>query len=108
MFTRITLDRLYAGSVYKLIFTGLLCAMLPLAIIFGVLATFGANTVTWNGQTIYGVMALVVSPLIGLLSAGIFTLFLGTSCVFGLWLFSKFKPLSLWVKNVKHHPGETL
>lgn len=108
MFTRISFDRLYVGSVYKLIFIGLLCSMVPLSVLGGVLAIFGADTITWNGQTIYGFAALLVSPLVGIVSAGIFTLFLGTSCMAGLWLFSKFKPLSLWVRNVKAHPGETL
>lgn len=109
MFTRISFERLHVGSVYKLVFIGLACAMIPLSIFFGLLACFfGANTITWNGQAIYGYMALLVSPLVGLVSAGIFTLFLGTSCMVGLWLFSRFKPLSLWAKGVVHHSNETL
>ena len=106
MFTRISLTRLYVGSVYKLVFIGLTFSMLPLSIVFGVLALFGGNTVQWNGQAVQGVAGLLLSPVIGVMVVGIFTAFLGTACVVGLWLFSKMRPLSLWAKDVSHHANE--
>lgn len=103
MFTRVTLDRLYVGSVYKILFVGLACSMLPLCLVFGVFAVFGFNTVTWNGQAVHGWSGLFLSPLIAAMVTGLFTLFVGTACIAGLWLFSKFRSLSLWGKNVVHH-----
>jgi hypothetical protein len=100
------LTRLYVGSVYKLIFIGLVFFFVPLSILFGLLALIGWNTVQWNGQQLYGLAGLLVSPLIGAVVVGFFTVFLGTACVAGLWLYSKFKPLSLWAKDVTHHANE--
>lgn len=106
MFTRLSLTRLYVGSIYKLVLVGLLFSLVPLGLVFGVLAAFGANTVQWNDQNVHGLGALLLSPVIGVMAAGFFTVFLGTAMVFGLWLFSKFKPISLWAKDVAHHPDE--
>jgi hypothetical protein len=103
MFTRITLSRLEVYSVYKLIFIGLACSLIPLGVVFGVLALFGANTVNWNGQPLHGFVGLIASPFIGAFITLLFTVFVGTACTFGLWLFSKVKPLSLWGKSVVHH-----
>ena len=106
MFTRLSLTRLYVGSIYKLVFLGLLFSLVPLGLVFGILAAFGANTVQWNDQHVHGVGGLLLSPLIGVMVAGFLTVFLGSAMVFGLWLFSKFKPMSLWAKDVTHHPDE--
>ena len=54
MFTEIKIQRLSAGTVYKLTAIGLARSLLPLCIFFGVLAAFGAQTVTWNGQHLTG------------------------------------------------------
>lgn len=106
MFTRISLDRLYVGSVYKVVFIGLACFFVPLTLVFGLLALFGADMVFWNGQAIRGISGLLLSPVIGAMVVGFLSIFLGTACVVGLWLYSKFKPLSLWGKNVAHHSDE--
>lgn len=106
MFTRISLTRLYVGSIYKLFFIGLLFSLLPLCVVFGALAAFGANTVHWNGQALTGVMGFVMGPVFGMVLVGGLTVFLGTACVIGLWLFSKFRPISLWARNVTHHAEE--
>lgn len=103
MFTRITLSRFEVYSVYKLIFIGLACSLIPLSVVFGVFALFGANTVNWNGQPLHGILGFIASPLIGAFITLLFTGLLGTACIFGLWLFSKVKPLSLWGKGVRYH-----
>ncbi len=106
MFTRISVARLYVGSVYKLVFLGLLLSLFPLCIVFGVLAAFGFSTIQWNGQPVYGINGLLLSPLLGVMMVLLFTAFLGTACMVGLWMFSKFRPLSLWAKNVEHYASE--
>lgn len=106
MFTRISVTRLYVGSVYKLVFIGLLCSVFPLCLVFGAFAAFGFNTVQWNGQAVHGVSGLLLSPVLGAMIVGFFTIFMGTACALGLWVFSKFRPLALWAKNVEHDSGE--
>ena len=57
---------LRATSVFKLIFLSAMTCFFIVAIIFGVMALFGANTVRINGRPIYGVAALPASMMIGL------------------------------------------
>ena len=106
MFTRISLTRLYVGSIYKLVFIGLACSIFPLCVTFGVLAALGFNTVQFGSQYVHGVAGFLLGPVLGIALTGFFTFVFGAACVFGLWLFSKFRPLSLWAKNVTHHADE--
>ncbi len=78
MFTIVRIRRLSAGSIFKLIAIGLGCSLIPLSFFFGLLAAFGAQTVTWNGQQMTGIAGLAASPVIGLMVAGIGTVFLGS------------------------------
>jgi hypothetical protein len=102
VFTRISLTRFYVGSVYKLVFVGLVFSLIPLGVVFGTLAAFGADTIHWNGRAVHGVAGFLLAPVLGALFAVMSTAFLGTACVFGLWLFSKFKAMSLWAKDMTH------
>lgn len=108
MFTRITLGRLSAGSVYKLIFSGLVCALLPFLLFLSVLALLGFGDISWNDHAVRGWAGLFIAPIMGIVMAGMLTLFLGTACVVGLWLLSRFRPLELWAKDVVHHPEDKL
>ena len=100
MFSQFRMDRLSAGSIYKIAFVGLLCSFMPLCLFFGVLAMFGFNTITWNGQAIHGLNGFLLSPVIALIGIVLMGAFLGTACAVGLWVFSKFRPLLLSGKNV--------
>ena len=99
MFTKISATRISTGTIYKLWFIGLFVSLLPLGIFFGVLAMFGFDTVTLNGQPIHGFAGLIGGALIGALVAVLFTAYLGSAAAFGLWLFSKFKPISIAVRG---------
>lgn len=101
VFTEIRIQRLGAGSVFKLAAVGLACSLLPLSVFFGVLAAFGAQTITWNGQHLTGLSGLAMSPVVGLMLTGIGTLFLGSACAFGLWLYSLVRPMTILVKSAK-------
>ena len=105
MFTQVSLERLSVGSIYKLVFIGSTCSLMPLTLVLGVLALFGFSTVSWNGHPVYGLNGMLFSPLIGAALTVFITAFLGTAFIFGLWLFSKVRPLSLSVKNLAHDPG---
>lgn len=98
MFKPIRVRRLSTGTIYKLVAVGLACSLVPLSILFGVAALFGANTVTWNGQHLTGVTGLIASPLIGLFTAAIATLLLGSACGLGLWLYSLVRPITIVVR----------
>ena len=92
------ISRLSAGSVFKLVGIGLLCSFLPLTIIAGCTAFFGLNSLLWNGQPLTGVTALVAAPFIGLFMVATFTMLLGTSIAFGLWVYSFISPLEIAFK----------
>jgi hypothetical protein len=99
MYREITVNRLSAGTVFKLVATGLACTIIPFSVLMGFLSLFGASTVTWNQQTVTGVYGLIASPFIGLVVVLFLTMFLGSCTAFGLWLFSKVRPMTLLVKD---------
>jgi len=101
MFREITVHRLSAGTVFKLVATGLACTIIPFSVLMGFLSLFGASTVTWNQQTVTGVYGLIASPFIGLVVVLFLTMFLGSCVTFGLWMFSKLRPMTLLVKDVE-------
>jgi len=84
----VEIARLSAGSVLKLVGIGLLCSLLPFTIIAGCTAYFGLNSLMWNGEPITGSAALFAAPFIGLFLVALFTMILGTSMAFGLWVYS--------------------
>ena len=89
--------RLSTGSVFRIIAAGSFFSMIPLTIFFGILALFGLDTIKWNNAPIHGVSGLLLSPLLGVFMAAFFTAFGGVALAFGLWLYSKFRPLRLRV-----------
>lgn len=100
MFTTISLHRLSAGSVYKLLFIGLVTSMVPLGTVLGAFAFVGFNTVSWNGAPLHGTSGLLGGPFVALFVALLFTAFLGSATALGLWVYSKFRPLSLRGKSI--------
>ncbi|HLO66298.1 MAG TPA: hypothetical protein VK188_04725 [Holophaga sp.] len=100
MFREITVQRLTAGSIFKLAAIGMFGFLVPFSLLMGVGALFGASTVTWNQQPITGLAGLAASPFIGAFVAAIFTLLLGAFMALGLGLFSLVRPLTLLVKEL--------
>lgn len=99
MFREVSVRRLSAGTVFKLVAIGLACSVIPFSLLMGFLSLFGASTVTWNRQTVTGVYGLIVSPFIGLVLVAFLTMVLGSCVAFGLWIFSKIRPVTLLVKQ---------
>jgi hypothetical protein len=106
MFTRLTLTRFDFYSLCKLLFTGFVCFFVPFGLIVGVLAVFGLNTVTWNQQSVHGLAGLAAGLGMGIVFTLMLTVFAGIPCAIGLWLYSKFKPLSIWGKEIVHYPAD--
>ena len=93
----LSIRRLSTGSVFRLAAIGFSCSLIPFALLMGVFALFGFHTVTWNHQPLTGVKGLLGSPFIGLFLAALFTAFIGVCLSLGLWIYSKFRPLTLQV-----------
>ena len=91
----ITVRRLRTGSVFRLLATGIFFSTVPFFILMGVFAALGFNTLRWNNEPVLGIKGLLLSPLMGLIAAAIFTALAGAGVSFGLWLYSKFRPLTL-------------
>ena len=87
--------RLRTGTLFRLVALGAFCAVVPVFTLFGVLGSMGLATLTWNGQSVVGVRALVGGPLVGLLFALVLTAVAGTAVAFGLWIHAWFAPLRL-------------
>lgn len=98
MFATVTVGRVSVGSVYKIVTVGMVCGMVPVGLLFGILAFFGAKTVTWNGHHLTGIAGLVGGPLVGAFVAVPFAALVGTVCALGLWLYSLLRPLQLSYK----------
>jgi hypothetical protein len=92
---KITILRLSTSSVFKLIWWGFVCSMIPLALVAGLLAMFGAETLTWNDKPATGISGLILGPLIGLFVAGIFTAVIGAFISAGLWICSFIRPTTI-------------
>jgi hypothetical protein len=98
-FMSVTIDRLYAGSIYKLIGIGLTCCLVPFSLVLGLLSLTGLLTFSWNAKPIMGLWALALSPVAGVLVTLALTFTVGSACVLGLWFYSKFRPIVLWGRN---------
>jgi hypothetical protein len=99
MFETTTIRRFSFGTVYKILAIASAFSMVPLSVIMGLFAFFGAETIVWNGQHLTGLMGLIASPFVGLMLALIFTGFLGTLFACGLWLYSKFRTLEIHIQR---------
>lgn len=91
----ITIKRFTAGSSFKIVAIGASISLVTFAILMGVFALFGAQTVHWNQKTITGVAGLLASPFIGLFLAAFFSFFGWLGFMFSFWLFSRFGSLTI-------------
>jgi len=96
----IQIRKLSFKSVFKLIAIGQYLAWIPFAILCALGTFAGLGSIQWNGQTLQGFNALLMSPVIGFIIATAVTLIVGTSTALGLWLWSKLRPLTLRVKDI--------
>lgn len=95
MYRDVKIKRISAGSMLKLIAIGLYLSIVPLSLLVGFLSLFGIGRVMWNGRPLYGVTALIASPFVGVFLATMLTAIVWASCSFGLWVFSRYRPIVL-------------
>jgi hypothetical protein len=92
---KLEIRRLSFFSVFKILFIGLLLPLFVFGLVCGLAAMGGANTVSINGQPIYGIQGLLGGLAIGvflpLFFAFLFSILVGV----GLWVYSKFKTMHI-------------
>lgn len=92
-----SIKRVKASVIYRLMLIGLSIPMLIFSLICGVMGIFGYDMVSWNNETVHGVLALPLALVSGLFISVLFTMFFGTIVCFGLWVYSRFRPLQVKV-----------
>ena len=73
---RIEFRRLKAGSIFKIGYLALLGFVMPLCILFGLLALAGADTVSLNGRYVHGIGGLIAGVGLGLVLPAILAAFM--------------------------------
>jgi hypothetical protein len=89
--------RIKTGSVFRIVAAASFSSLIPFCILMGIFGFFGFNTLTWNNQPVHGVMAIIASPFIGVFMAILFAGVFGLLSAFGLWLYSKIRPIKIEV-----------
>jgi len=90
---------LSAGSLYKLLFIGLLVPLFIFGLSCGVASFFGYSAVTFNGQQVYGLKGLIVGGMIGVLLPLIMAAFLWCLIAFGVWAWTRVRTINLTIKD---------
>jgi hypothetical protein len=92
---RISIRRIKSGSVFKLVFASVATVFVPMMLLFGVLAFFGADTVSVSGEHVKGVKGLVASIIMAPIFVVIFSLFGWLGAYIGIRVWGHFSPLIL-------------
>ena len=85
----ITLKRITAKSLFKLVLIGEAMVIIPFAILCGVFSFFGLSFVSWNSQPLTGTKGLIASPFIGIFLTLVWTSVIWVGLALGGWLYSK-------------------
>jgi len=90
---------LSGGSLYKILYLGLLFPMLVFGLGCGIAAYLGHSTVKFNEQNVFGLEGLLVGTVLGIvlpifLSAGLWVLM-----SIGIWVWTRLGPIQLTLKD---------
>jgi len=93
---KISIRRIKAGSLFKLVAAGVFSFVGPMFIFFGILALFGFNTVYVNHRQVYGFeglfAAIVMAPIFSLVLS-----ILGWIALYiGIFIFGHFTPITIY------------
>jgi hypothetical protein len=92
---RIRLRRIKAGSLFKLVLLSSSAVFIPMIVFFGVLAFFGAKTVTFSGEHVTGMKGLVTALIMAPFFTPFFSLFAWIGAYVGIRVFGCFWPLEI-------------
>lgn len=97
---QIEAKKISKASLFRLITLGLGCGFFVFFTLCGVASIFGAETVSWNGESVTGVMGLVAALLMWPIFSLFFSLFIWLVSIFGLWVYSFFGTLKFEFRDV--------
>lgn len=90
---------LAAGSLYKLLFIGLLIPVFIFSFLCGVASYFGHATVSINGVYVYGLKGLAVGSILGVVLPIILSAFLWCIIGFGVWIWCLMRKITLVIRE---------
>ena len=89
-------------SLFKLLFIGLTTGLSMFAILCGIAAFFGAETVQWNGVHRTGIEGLIYGFIMGPFLGLLFSCVMWLQITPGLWVYSFFRPIKVTFKDVQN------
>ena len=92
-------EKISKGSFFKLLFIGLSLGLFVFFLICGIAAFFGSETVKLENEPIKGIKGLFLAIAIWPVFSLFITCFFWCFGVFGLWLYSFFKPINIRFKG---------
>ena len=95
----VSLKRINAAIIYRLLLIGLGIPMISFSFVCGVLSLFGFDLVKWNDQPVHGLLAIPAALFSGVFITVLFTVFIGSIACLGLWDYSRFRPLQVKVMD---------
>lgn len=90
---------LSAGSLFKLLFFGLLIPLFLFCTACGIASYFGYSTITLNNQFVYGGEGLLAGIIMGLVFPLIMSFILWILISIGLWIWTRFRTIDLTIKE---------
>jgi apolipoprotein N-acyltransferase len=100
---KISIKRIKAGSLFKIIALSCFAITLPMFLFFGVLALFGAETVRVGENHMTGVMGLVSALIMAPFFAFFLSLFVWIGAYIGIRIVGSFRPI-----EVEYIPSEKI
>lgn len=104
---KVRLRRVKAGSLFKLVLLANSSIFIPMIVFFGVLAFFGAQTVTLSGEHVTGVKGLMTALILAPFFTLFFSLFAWIGAYLGIRVFGYFRPFELeYVPAEREEPNQ--
>ncbi len=91
----IHIRRIKAASLFKLLFIGTITIAGPFCLFCGILALFGANTVTFNNSYITDAWGLITALIMAPVFSAIAAAFIWIGCYLGIRIWGKFNPIKI-------------
>ncbi|MBI2496601.1 MAG: hypothetical protein HYV75_01265 [Opitutae bacterium] len=101
---KIRLRRIKAGSLFKLVLLSSSAIFIPMIVFFGVLAFFGAKTVSFSGEHVTGLKGLITALIMAPFFTIFFSLFAWVGAYIGIRVYGYFWPLELEYVPAEERP----
>lgn len=98
MYQSFQVRKVSTGSIFKLVFVGLVCSLPVTFLALSLLSLWSGANVQVNGQA----SSWMASPVTGLILALLMSLFVGALMSLGLWIYARFAVLRLDLDLVTH------